>query len=146
MGIAICADGSDFTNLKRLTDAGARIIYGPHANSNKGTTQSWYAFREKWGGAGDGNTVMLPTSNDGPAAAMPSGGWMKQLKVYGALVNLAARYGPEFNPSAPNDTPQRWSGGAWFIGPDGKTLAQMPVSNESKDSREFVLIYNVPTE
>lgn len=34
----------------------------------------------------------------------------------------------------------------WFIGPDGKTLAQMPTSMQKADSKEFVLIYNVPID
>jgi len=33
---------------------------------------------------------------------------------------------------------------AWFIGPIGKTLAQMPASTQRNDSKEFVLICNVP--
>ncbi len=37
-----------------------------------------------------------------------------------------------------------WASGAWFIGPDGSTLAQMPASTQRGDSKEFILIYNVP--
>jgi hypothetical protein len=37
-----------------------------------------------------------------------------------------------------------WASGAWFIGPDGRTLAQVPSSTQRSDSKEFVLIYNVP--
>lgn len=37
-----------------------------------------------------------------------------------------------------------WASGARFIGPDGRTLAQMPVSAQKSDSKEGVLIWNVP--
>ncbi len=33
--------------------------------------------------------------------------------------------------------------GAWFIGPDGRTLEQMPTSSQKADSKECVLIYDV---
>jgi len=39
-----------------------------------------------------------------------------------------------------------WASGAWFIGPDGKRLAQMPVPTDKGDSKEFVLVYDVPIE
>jgi len=42
------------------------------------------------------------------------------------------------------DANSGWAGGAWFIGPDGQTLAQMPPSTQKSDSRECVLIYNIP--
>ena len=32
MGLAICADGSDFLLLRDLVQKGAQIIYAPHAN------------------------------------------------------------------------------------------------------------------
>src|SRR5262249_42630116 len=53
MGIATCADGTDYLNLKALADRGARIIYGPHANTTGGTIAGWYRFRAKWGGPWD---------------------------------------------------------------------------------------------
>jgi hypothetical protein len=68
---------------------------------------------------------------------------MAQLKVYAALHNQAARYHPEFNPPVTNDTNMRWASGAWFIGPDGQTLAQMPPTNKL-DCQEFILVYNIP--
>ena len=40
-----------------------------------------------------------------------------------------------------------WAGqtsGQWFIGPDGSTLAQMPTSSNKQDSKEYVLICNLP--
>ncbi|MEI8309209.1 MAG: hypothetical protein WCH98_00475 [Verrucomicrobiota bacterium] len=63
------------------------------------------------------------------------------------LVNLKALYSdnPDFDPlvQAESDTNTRWASGAWFIGPDGETLAQMPTSTDPQDSKEFVLTYNV---
>jgi predicted amidohydrolase len=144
MGIVICADGSDFNNLKALADAGAKIIFGPHCNSNKSTTASWYAFRGKWGGVSDGQTKAAPTNNDGLPAQMPTSGWISQLKVHAALVNHAGSYNADFKPPEPAATPERWSGGAWFIAPDGATLAQMPSSQNKSDSIEFVLIHSIP--
>jgi len=123
MGIAICADGTDRKNLQALVDNGAKIIYSPHANSTGGTTAGWYKFRAAWGG--------------------PEG-WIAQLKVYAALHNNAGLYNPEFaQPAGPNGN-SGWASGAWFIGPDGKTLAQMPSSTSKADSKEYVLIYDVP--
>jgi hypothetical protein len=37
-----------------------------------------------------------------------------------------------------------WASGAWFIGPDGRTLAQMPASRDKADSKEHVLICEAP--
>ena len=37
MGILICADGTDFRNLKATVDGGAKILYGPHANTTVST-------------------------------------------------------------------------------------------------------------
>lgn len=123
MGIAICADGTDRKNLQALVDGGARIIYGPHANTTGGTTAGWYKFRSAWAG---------------------SGGWIAELKVHAALHNHAGLYNSEFNPPSDKDANTGWASGAWFIAPDGQTLAQMPSSNQRGDSKEFVLIYNVP--
>lgn len=124
MGICICADGTDRKNLQGLVDNGARIIYGPHANTTGGTTAGWYKFRSAWGG--------------------PEG-WIAQLKVYAALHNHAAVYNSEFKPpDAKGGANTGWASGSWFIGPDGKTLAQMPSSTQRGDSKEFVLICNIP--
>jgi predicted amidohydrolase len=123
MGIAICADGSDQKNLQALVKNGARILYGPHANTTGGTTAGWYKFRSAWGGAD---------------------GWVAQLKVHAALHNHAGLYNPDFKPPPGKDRNTGWASGAWFIGPDGRTLAQMPSSTRRDDSKEFVLVYNVP--
>lgn len=123
MGIAICADGSDRKNLQALVDNGARIIYGPHANTTGGTTAGWYRFRAGWGGPD---------------------GWIAQMKVHAALHNHAGLYNPDFDPPSGQDANTGWASGAWFIGPDGRTLTQMPPSARKSDSKEFVLIHNVP--
>jgi len=123
MGMVICADGTDRKNLQALVDKGATLLYGPHANTTGGTTAGWYKFRAAWAG--------------------PEG-WIAQMKVTAALHNHAGLYNPEFQPPAGNDGNSGWASGAWFIGPDGKTLAQMPPSPSRSDSREFVLVYNVP--
>ena len=123
MGIAICADGTDRKNLQALVDNGARIIYGPHANTTGGTTAGWYKFRAAWGGPD---------------------GWIAQMNVHAALHNHAGLYDPAFDPPAGKDANTGWASGAWFIGPDGATLAQMPSSAQRADSKEFVLVYNVP--
>jgi predicted amidohydrolase len=123
MGIATCADGTDQKNLQALAAGGARIIYGPHANTTGGTTAGWYKFRAAWGGAD---------------------GWIAQLKVHAALHNHAGLYDPRCNPPVGEDKNAGWASGAWFIGPDGGILAQMPVSTEKSDSKEFVLMCNVP--
>jgi len=123
MGIAICADGSDPNNIKKLVENGAQIIYGPHANTKGGTVAGWYNFRKSWGG---------------------SEGLIAQLKVYAALHNHAGLYNSEFDPPMTKDGNTGWASGSWFIGPDGKTLAQMPTSTQRGESKEFVLIWNVP--
>jgi predicted amidohydrolase len=123
MGICICADGTDRKNLQALVDNGAQLIYGPHANTTGGTTAGWYKFRAAWAGPD---------------------GWIAQLKVHAALHNHAGLYNPEFKPPPGADTNTGWASGAWFIGPDGKTLAQMPSSTQKADSKEFVLIQSVP--
>jgi predicted amidohydrolase len=123
MGIVICADGTDRKNLQALVDAGARIIYGPHANKTGGTTAGWYRFRSAWSGPD---------------------GWIAQLRVHAALHNQPGLFDPQLQPANGNDTNTGWASGAWFLGPDGKTLAQMPSSTRREDSKEFVLIHNVP--
>lgn len=123
MGIVTCADGTDRKNLEALAAAGARILYGPHANTTGGTIAGWYRFRGAWGG---------------PA------GWVAQLKVHAALHNHAGLYGAEFDPPGGEDKNTGWASGAWFIGPDGATLAQMPTSTQKADSKEYLLIHNVP--
>jgi predicted amidohydrolase len=123
MGIAICADGTDRKNLQTLVENGAQLIYGPHANSTGGTTAGWYKFRSAWGG--------------------PKG-WIAEMKVYAALHNNAGLFNPDFDPPSAKAANTGWASGAWFIGPDGKTLAQMPSSTQKTDSKEFVLTYNVP--
>ncbi len=144
MGMATCADNTDYLNAKALVDKGAQIIYGPHANTTGSTLAGWYKFRARWGGPWDGTFVKSKTSNDGPEADMPSGGWMAQLKVYAALHNHAGLYNPEFDPPATNDTSNRFAGGAWFIAPDGTTLAQVPTSTRKEDSRETLLLCDIP--
>ena len=42
------------------------------------------------------------------------------------------------------DANSGWASGAWFIGPDGATLAQMPSSTQKSDSREYVLVQDIP--
>jgi predicted amidohydrolase len=123
VGIAICADGSKFENLEALAKNGAQLIYAPHCNSTGSTIAKWYTFRAKWGGAD---------------------GWIAKLKVHAALHNNAGRFAPEFDPPAGKHRAERWASGAWFIGPDGKTLAQMKPSTNRADSKEFILIQDVP--
>lgn len=122
-GIAICADGSDRKNLESLVKNGAQLIYAPHANTTGGTIAGWYKFRSSWAGPD---------------------GWIAQLKVHAALHNHAGLYHADFDPPTGKDANTGWASGAWFIGPDGKTLAQMPTSTQKSDSRESVLIYSVP--
>ncbi len=122
-GIAICADGSDRKNLEALVKNGAQLIYAPHANTTGGTIAGWYKFRAAWAGPD---------------------GWIAQLKVHAALHNHAGLYHNDFDPPTGKDANAGWASGAWFIGPDGKTLAQMPTSTQKSDSRESVLIYSVP--
>ena len=140
MGIVTCADGSDFLNLKAVADRGAKIIYGPHANTTGSTLEGWYRFRSRWGGAWDGKRVAAKTSNDGPEAQVPSGGWAAHLKVHAALHNHAGL----FDPPVAGDAPNRFAAGAWFIGPDGRTLAQQPPSSKREDSRETLLLCDIP--
>jgi predicted amidohydrolase len=123
VGIAICADGTDKKNLQALVDNGAQLIYGPHANTTGGTTAGWYKFRDAWGG--------------------PKG-WVAEMKVYAALHNHAGLYASEFDPPTKSDANTGWASGAWFIGPDGKTLAQMPPSANRAESKENVLTFGVP--
>lgn len=144
IGILTCADGSDYQNLKATVDAGAQLIYAAHANTTGGTIARWYAFRAAWGGQWNGEYAEYPTNNDGPKARAPKGGWINQLGVHAALHNHAALYGPDFSPPPGNDANTGWASGAWFIGPDGGTLAQMPPSADRNDSREFMLIHNIP--
>jgi len=123
LGISTCADGSDRKNLEALVAKGAKIIYGPHANTTGGTTAGWYKFRAAWGGPD---------------------GWIAQLKVHAALHNHAALYDPAWGAPAGPDSNTGWASGAWFIGPDGATLAQMPSSIQKSDSREYVLTQDIP--
>jgi predicted amidohydrolase len=125
MGIAICADGTDFANLQALAKNGARIIYGPHATHNDGTTAGWYRFRAPWAGAD---------------------GWIARLQVTAALHNHAGMYHAQFQPPAPMFANAGWCSGAWFIGPHGQTLARMPSSTKSSDSHEYVLMHDVPLD
>jgi predicted amidohydrolase len=123
VGIATCADGSERKNLQALVDNGAQLIYGPHANTTGGTIAGWYKFRAGWAG---------------------SEGWIAQLKVHAALHNHAGLYHPDFKPPEGQDANTGWASGAWFIGPDGKTLAQTPTSAQKGDSKESILMQNVP--
>jgi predicted amidohydrolase len=123
MGMVICADGTDRKNLQALVDQGAQLIYGPHANTTGGTTAGWYRFRAPWSG--------------------PQG-WIAEMKVFAALHNHAGLFNPEWNAPATADTNSGWASGAWIIGPDGETRAQMPVSAEKSDSKEYILIHDVP--
>jgi predicted amidohydrolase len=123
VGICTCADGTDRKNVDALVDNGAQIIYGPHANTTGGTTAGWYKFRAAWGG--------------------PSG-WIAARKVHAALHNHAGLYDPKFDAPAGQDANAGWASGAWFIAPDGQTLAQMPSSTQKSDSKEYVLMFNVP--
>jgi predicted amidohydrolase len=124
MGILTCADGTDRKNLQALVDNGAKILYGPHANTTGGTTAGWYRFRAAWGGPD---------------------GWVAQMKVHAALHNHAALYDPALAPAPSGpDRNTGWASGAWFLDPDGRTLAQMPSSTRREDSKEYVLTYNVP--
>jgi predicted amidohydrolase len=122
-GIVICADGTDRKNLQALVDQGATLIYGPHANTTGSTIAGWYKFRSAWAG--------------------PKG-WIAEMKVHAALHNHAAIYESKYDPPLPLTANGAWASGAWFIGPDGSTLAQMPTSTQRGDSREYVLICDVP--
>lgn len=144
MGIIICADGTDYQNLKALADNGAELIFAPHANTTGGTTAGWYRFRSRWGGKWDGDYAMYMTNNNGPEVRAPKGGWCDQLNLYAALVNHAGLFNPDFDPPVENDLFAGWASGAWFIGPDGETLTQMPASGDRADSKEFMLIFDIP--
>ncbi|MGE0608856.1 MAG: carbon-nitrogen hydrolase family protein [Pirellulales bacterium] len=145
IGLFICADGSDFLNIQGLADAGARIVYGSHANTTGGTINGWYKFRQRFGGKFDGQLVEADTSNQAGRARVPSGGWCDHLNIYAALHNHAAYYNPQFDPPAgPAPPAGSWASGAWFIGPDGATLAQMPASSDRQDSQEFMLLQDIP--
>src|SRR5262249_52736637 len=98
-------------------------IYGPHANTTGGTSAGWYKFRSPWAGPD---------------------GCIAQMKVHAALHNHAGLYHADFGPPEAKDGNTGWASGAWFIGPDGKTLAQMPPSTQKADSKEHVLWCNVP--
>ena len=108
---------------RRLVDQGAQIIYAPHCNSTGGTTAGWYKFRSAWAG---------------------SSGWIAELKVHAALVNNAGLFNPDLNAPSLKDTNAGWASGAWFIGPDDATLGQMLESPDKSDSKENVLIFNIP--
>jgi predicted amidohydrolase len=123
MGICICADGTERKNLQVLVDNGAQLIYGPHANTTGGTSAGWYRFRAAWGG---------------------TDGWIAQMKVHAALHNNAGLANPEFGAPESAKTNSGFASGAWFIGPDGRTLAQMPPSTLKSDSKEYVLRCDVP--
>jgi len=122
-GIVICADGTDRKNLQALVDQGAQLIYGPHANTTGGTIAGWYKFRSSWGG--------------------PKG-WIAEMKAHAALHNHAAIFESKYDPPKSASPNGAWASGAWFIGPDGSTLAQMRSSTQRGDSKEFVLICDVP--
>jgi len=150
MGISTCADGTDYYNLKALVDNGADIIYGPHANTTGSTIQGWYNFRAKWGGTYPGTWSNQTTSNNGPAATMPNGGWIDYLSdysgrpVYAALHNNAAWYAPPRS----GEPSMNWAAGNWFIAPDGTTLAResptSPADANGHTTYENMLIYNLP--
>lgn len=123
VGIAVCAEGSFKNNLQALADGGATIVYGPHANTTGNTIAGWYKFRAPWAG--------------------PEG-WMAQLKMTAAIHNHAGVYGTDVESPAGASGNSGWASGAWFIGPDGSTLAQMPSSAQKADSKEYVLVFNVP--
>jgi hypothetical protein len=71
---------------------------------------------------------------------------MKRSGIGTALHNHAAYYNPAFAPPPGPHMPLKgWASGAWFIGPDGATLNQMPTSTQRTDSKEWVLMFSVPT-
>lgn len=143
VGIAICADGSDYRNLKRLVDRGAQLIYGPHANTTGRTIEGWYQFRACWGGKWNGQMGTFVVDKNESIQA-PANGWIHQLKVYAALHNHAGLYHPDFNPPVGENRPMGWASGAWVIGPDGQTLAQMPRSSNRAETYENLLICDIP--
>jgi len=121
---------------------GAVIIYGPHANATGGNLAGWYTFRAKWGGFWNPEITKVKRVEE--VVDLPAGGWTDGLNVYAALHNHAGFYNAEWNPPAGPDKNEGWASGAWFIGPDGQTLGQMPTSMDKKDSQEFILIENIP--
>lgn len=147
MGLFICADGSDYRNIKALADRGARIVYGAHANTTGGTIRGWYNFRKRFSGRFDGKMIEADTSNQAGRARAPACGWCDHLKIYAAMHNQAAHYNPEYldgKPPPSKRSGKGWASGAWFIGPDGQTLAQMPSSSDPRESKEYILICNIP--
>jgi len=143
MGITICADGTDFRNLKALTDGGAKIIYAPHANTTGGTTEGWYKFRSRWVGPFDETATPSKVADDS-MVDMPAGGWIAGLKVYAILNNHAGLFNPDFSPPAGEDKLAGWASGTLIIGPDGVILAQKPSSNSKTDTAEFISTYSIP--
>jgi len=142
VGMLICADGTDYRNLRALADGGARLIYAAHANTTGGTIAGWYRFRARWGGAWDG--TWITEDERGGVTQVPGGGWIGLLGVYAALHNNAGRYGKAYCPPPEDQPPTGWASGAWFIAPDGSTLAQMPSSEDPADSCEYVLMSDIP--
>ena len=143
MGITICADGTDFRNLKALADGGAKIIYGPHANTTGGTTEGWFKFRSRWVGPFDETATPSKVADDS-MVDMPAGGWIAGLKVYAILNNHAGLFNPDFNPPAGEDKLEGWASGTLIIGPDGAILAQKPSSKSKTDTAEFISTYSIP--
>ncbi|MBX9625157.1 MAG: carbon-nitrogen hydrolase family protein [Gemmataceae bacterium] len=123
VGIATCADGTDRHNLEALARDGARLIYAPHASNGGRSRDGWYRWRANWAGPD---------------------GWIAGLRVHAALHNHAGLYNLDFDPPDRSPANPTWDGGAWFIGPDGKTLAQTPASTAPDDSTEAILTHNVP--
>jgi hypothetical protein len=146
IGILICADATNFVHLEGLVKNGARILYAPVANSTGSTVSSWYHFRRHWAGTWDGKFGPTLQETFKIDTIMPSGGWINHLGVHGAIHNHAALYNPDFNP--PSDDASNpvggFASGARFIGPDGNVLAEMPPSKDRKDSKEYVLIHDIP--
>jgi hypothetical protein len=77
----------------------------------------------------------LPAGTVSRAPWSGPSGWIAQLKVHAALHNHAGLYNAEFNPPAGNDANNGFASGAWFLGPDGATLAQMPSSTQRMTAR-----------
>lgn len=145
VGIFICADGSDYLNIKALAEKGATVVYGSHANTTGSTSAGWYNFRRRFAGPFEGEMVEADTSNQVSRALVPSSGWCDQLNIYAAMHNQAAHYAPEYDPPAgPEPATKGWASGAWFLGPGGETLAQMPSSTDRNASREYMLICKIP--
>jgi predicted amidohydrolase len=145
MGIAICADGSNFSYLKKLAYKGAQIIFAPHATAGDGTMNGWYAFRSRWAGKWDGQMTHSDGTIIGVEAEAPSGGWISQLKVFAALVNNAGLYNLRFDPPVEEnqDVNSGWAGGAWVIGPDGKTMSRISPTTITTDGMEEMLVCDI---